>query len=179
MRAEECENGVQYTNEFKRLVIYKMLSQPEESVRRLAAEVGVAKSTVWDWKREVCKVAGEMGAGEMGKSAGNGKGAKKRSPKEKLRLAMEAYNLSDKELGEFLRREGIHSQELEQWQDSMLWAVQSSDERLRERKQIRSLERKLRQKEKDIKEANALLKLQKKVQAMWGDEDDDTAPSND
>jgi transposase len=41
-------------------------------------------------------------------------------------------------------------------------------------KRIKKLERELRRKEKALAEAAALLVLQKKVQAIWGDEDDDT-----
>jgi len=164
---------VEYTSEFKRLVIYKLLSEPSRSIRELAREVGVSRSTLWDWKREVCRVAGTMV-----EDKGDG-GRRERSAKEKLRLAMEADGLSEEELGAFLRREGLEEEELRQWQDSMLWAVQSRSQRMAERRQVRTLERRLRRTEKELKEAKALLELQKKVQAIWGDGDDDTGPKND
>ncbi len=165
---------MQYSDEFKRLVIYKLLSQPSKPIRQLADEVGVSKSTIWDWKREVCRVAGTMVD-----SGDGGGGSRERSAKEKLRLAIEADGLSEEALGEFLRREGLAEEELRQWQDSMLWAVQSSKQRMSERKQVRTLERRLRKKDKELREANALLELQKKVQDLWGDEDDDTEPKSD
>jgi len=165
---------VEYTSEFKRLVIYKLLSEPSRPVRELAAQLGVSKSTLWEWKREVCRVAGTMVD-----SNNDGGGRRERSAKEKLRLATAAEGLSEQELGEFLRREGLEEEELRQWQDSMLWAVQSSSQRMAERRQVRTLERRLRQKEKELKEANALLELQKKVRQLWGDADDDTDPKND
>ena len=92
---------------------------------------------------------------------------------------MEADGLSEEELGAFLRREGLEGEELRQWQDSMLWAVQSRSQRMAERRQVRTLERRLRRTEKELKEAKALLELQEKVQAIWGDGDDDTGPKND
>ncbi len=167
---------MEYTSEFKRLVIYKLLSQPSMSVRRLAAEVGVSKSTVWDWKREVCKVAGTMTDSDDKKDAGTG--ADERSVEEKMRLVAEASKLSDKELGAFLRREGLHEDELDQWRDSMTWALQSSKERLADRAQSRTLARTLRKTEKQLKETKALLELQKKVDAMWADDEGDDTPSN-
>ncbi|VAW74589.1 hypothetical protein MNBD_GAMMA15-1096, partial [hydrothermal vent metagenome] len=42
-----------------------------------------------------------------------------------------------------------------------------------ERKKNRKLEKELRRKEKALAEAAALLILQKKAQAIWGDEEDD------
>jgi len=43
-----------------------------------------------------------------------------------------------------------------------------------ERKRILELERELRRKDKALAEAAALLILEKKLQAIWGDGDDDT-----
>ena len=42
-----------YTNEFKRLVLHRLLCSDGQSVRSLAQEIGIAKSTLWDWQREV------------------------------------------------------------------------------------------------------------------------------
>jgi DNA-binding transcriptional MerR regulator len=166
---------VEYTSEFKRLVIYKLLSEPNKPIRQVADEVGVSKSTIWDWKREVCRVAGAM----VDSSDEGGGVRRERSARTKLRLAMEADGLSEEELRAFLEREGLEEKELREWQDSMLWAVQSSSQRATERRQVRRLERQLRQKEKELKEAKALLELQKKVQEIWGDEGDDTPPESD
>jgi transposase len=44
---------------------------------------------------------------------------------------------------------------------------------------VRELEKQLRRKDKALAEAAALLVLQKKARALWGDEDDDTSPRND
>ena len=45
-----------------------------------------------------------------------------------------------------------------------------------ETKRIRALEKELRRKDKALAETAALLVLKKKVQEIWGDEDDDTTP---
>lgn len=48
-----------------------------------------------------------------------------------------------------------------------------------ESRRVRELERELRRKDKALAEAAALLVLQKKVQALWGDGDDDTKKESD
>ncbi len=45
-------------------------------------------------------------------------------------------------------------------------------------KRIRALEKELKRKDKALAETAALLVLKKKVQEIWGDEDDSTAPRN-
>jgi hypothetical protein len=46
-------------------------------------------------------------------------------------------------------------------------------------RRIREFEKELRRKDKALAETAALLVLQKKVRAIWGDGDDDTKPGND
>lgn len=101
-----------------------------------------------------------------------------RSPAEKLRLVAEASKLTDEELGEFLRREGIHQAQLDQWEEAIVGALgqqkRRSSKKTAESKRIRKLESELRRKEKALAEAAALLVLKKKAQEIWGDEGDDT-----
>ena len=42
------------------------------------------------------------------------------SPEEKLKAVLEAASLSDDQLGEFLRRKGLHETHLQQWRIQML-----------------------------------------------------------
>jgi transposase-like protein len=101
-----------------------------------------------------------------------------RSAQEKLQLLMEVGKLTDEELGGFLRREGIHEADLEQWRetaiDGLSGKVTSAATAGQASKRIRDLEKQLRRKDKALAEAGALLVLQKKVREIWGDEDDDT-----
>ena len=106
-----------------------------------------------------------------------------RTPAEKLRLVNEASTLSDEELGEFLRKNGIHNAQLEQWRQDALGGLgaplrKPSGKNTSEAKRIRELERDLTRKDKALAETAALLVLKKKAQAIWGDEDDDTTPRN-
>lgn len=98
-----------------------------------------------------------------------------RAPHEKLRLLSEASRLKDTELGEFLRREGIHEDDLERWRADALSALSGPSKSAAPSKRIRQLERELSRKDKALAEAAALLVLAKKARALLGDEDDYTS----
>jgi transposase-like protein len=97
---------------------------------------------------------------------------------EKLRVVIESAALSEQELGEFLRREGLHGADLKRWREAAVAALGGSSQERSERaagaRRMKALERELVRKEKALAEAAALLVLKKKVQAIWGDEDDST-----
>jgi len=102
------------------------------------------------------------------------------SAEEKYAVMIEAASLPDEELGAFLREKGLHQANLTQWRQEMLTGLgkskSHSSKRSFEARRIRELERELARKEKALAEAAALLILKKKAQALWGDEDDNTAP---
>jgi transposase-like protein len=91
---------------------------------------------------------------------------------------LEASRLSDEQLGAFLRREGLHEATLREWRAAALEALGTAKGSTTEARRVRELERQLLRKDKALAEAAALLVLQKKVRAIWGDEDDDTEPRN-
>ena len=160
-------------------MIQKMLSPGGPSAYALAAESNVSQSTLSRWKRDALTL-GDMG----GKKPGDGKGSNRRwSVEERLRLVHEASQLSDEELGAFLRREGVHASQLEQWRETLheAFGKQTPESRQRAKedaRRIQALERDLHRKEKALAESAALLWLKKKAEEIWGDEDDDTPPRN-
>ena len=118
--------------------------------------------------------------------------AKKTSPKspkdwkaeDKLKIVLEAQNIPDDQLGAFLRTKGIHETHLQQWRAQMLEGLGSKPTAKKparssaEARKIKELEKELKRKEKALAETAALLVLKKKVHAIWGDEDEDTAGRN-
>ena len=108
--------------------------------------------------------------------------AKKWTPAEKLRVVVEASQLSDEDLGEFLRREGLHEAQLKEWwalAESAFVDTTRSSKRSPEARRIKELEWEVRRKDKALAEASALLILKKKVEAIWGAMDDDTTNEKD
>jgi transposase-like protein len=160
------------------------LTGPEAiTATALAEEVGVAQSTLSRWRRQANTIL------DMAKNTSNKKHKQPpddRPAEEKFRIVMEAAQLSDKELGAFLRKEGVHESHLEAWRKSMMEALSGSSKTPRgsrkgsgEAKRVKALERELRRKEKALAETAALLVLKKKAEAIWGDGDGGTGGKSD
>jgi transposase-like protein len=174
--------GAPYSEAFKNQMVSKLVKPGAVSARDLSVEVGVPQSTLYRWIRRAGSVGPTLAKKTLEPSepaaierAG---GKKERSTQDKLRLLLESSSLPPEELGAFLRREGLHEGELEEWRDSAEHALESRAEaaarKKREAKRVRELEKELKRKDKALAEAAALLVLQKKVRAIWGDGDDDT-----
>jgi transposase-like protein len=108
----------------------------------------------------------------------NSKSTRAWTAKEKLRLVSAAEGLQGEELGELLRREGVHLEQLEEWRQLVHGVLSESNAGRRPtaaeaklaKKRIKELERELRRKEKALAESAAMLFLEKKLQAMgWDD----------
>lgn len=179
-----------YSDMFKNAMIQKMTGPGAMSASALSKQVEVPQSTLSKWLR----MAGFDSSYEFSNSAFEySKMAKINGPKrpndwsaeDKLKVVMEAASLDEEQLGAFLREKGLHMTHLEQWRMQMLDGLQHGFSKQRARgkkedaKRIRALEKELRRKDKALAETAALLVLKKKVQEIWGDEDDPTAGSND
>ena len=159
-----------FPKELKESVSRRYLST-DVSYRALAEEIGASTWTVRGWVAEF-REQGTVGKRRKKKPAGTDQ----RRPEEKLRLLLHVKGLSDTERGEFLRREGLHDGDLERWEQEALSGLGGTSNTSNEQR-IRELERERNHQDKRLKEAKALLELQKKVHALWADEDDDTTHS--
>jgi transposase-like protein len=152
---------------------------------QLAAETGVPQPTLSRWLRESTTLRRKMAKrqdDEEQKMAATD--APQRTTEEKFSLVLEAGAIPEAELGEWLRRKGVHLAQLEEWRAQAMAGIggavkRGKDTTAADARQIRQLERDLARKDKALAEAAALLVLQKKVQAIWGDEDDDTDKKKD
>ena len=101
-----------------------------------------------------------------------------RSAEEKLKIVIESEILPEEQLGAFLRRNGIHEAQLREWRSLMLSGLQKpsrpSSKNSEETRKIHQLEKELQRKEKALAEAAAIIILKKKVQSIWGGEDEPT-----
>jgi transposase-like protein len=115
-----------------------------------------------------------------------------RSPKswsaeEKYRVVVEASTIADVDLGEFLRKRGLHAAQLEEWRRVAAEGAKaalipgrkpSRGQSKIDSRRIRELERELLRKDKALAELAALVALKKKLELLWGDEDESTPKRN-
>ena len=165
-----------YTDGFKSRLVQRMAGPEGITAAALGRELGLSQPTLSRWLREAATVDGMSS-----KENGNVKGRehKARTPEEKLRLLGTASQVSDEDLGAFLRSEGLHETTLRRWQQAATEALAALDKTRRakkspEAKRVTELEQELGRKEKALAELAALMVLQKKVRAIWGDGADGT-----
>lgn len=167
---------MEYTDRFKQKMVQRMLGPGAKSATELSKEVSVHQVTLSRWKREASTLSSMTAA----KPSGPAIAKATRTTEEKLRLVLQADACSSEERGALLRREGLHEADLAHWREAMTAALEetrggtTSSQGARQSKRIRQLERELHRKDRALAEAAALLVLQKKVRALWADEDDDT-----
>ena len=174
-----------YSDGFKARMVQRM-SEPEGiSASALSREVGVQQPTLSRWLQKA-RMVSSMRAPADGASEGQreAKSPRQWSAADKLRVVHEGARLQDQELGAFLRREGLHGAQLEEWRALVLGALSTarqskSRQASAESKRIRELERELNRKEKALAEVAALLTLKKKAAEIWGERDDSTSAKSE
>ena len=164
---------MRYSKKRKEAVLQKMMPPNNRSIKELAAEEGISEGTLYNWRNQARKQGLLLPDGDTGP---DGWGAR-----EKFAAVLESASLNEQETAEYCRRKGIYPKQLAQWRSACEaandWDRHANevlkDEQKSSRKRIRDLERELKRKEKALAEAAALLVLQKKVQAIWGDPEDE------
>jgi transposase len=185
--AEEVD--MQYSDMFKNTMIQKMTGPDAISATALSKEVDVSQATLSKWLRMAGFDPSYVFPNNTYEYKNMAKITKPKRPndwsaEDKLKVVMEASSLDDEQLGAFLRSKGLHQTHLGQWRSQMLNGLQNGTSKKKsgrkndDAKRLRALEKELNRKDKALAETAALLVLKKKVQEIWGDEDDPTARNN-
>ena len=162
-------------------MVAKLVGPHAMSATALGLETGLAQATLSRWLKAASKIRLPMPRNEKVVVK---KQPQEWTPEEKLQIVLEAAALSVGELGVFLRSKGIHEALLAEWRDQALAGLRGTEvasklQTTRESREMRELRRELKRKDKALAETAALIVLKKKVQEIWGDEDDDTEPKSD
>lgn len=167
---------MKYSPGLKSKMVRKMAGPDRVSATALAQEVGIPQPTLSSWLRKAGTAERvEVSSAEGSKKASTSRRPQDWAPEEKLEAIIEARSLSEEDKGAFLRRKGLHEAQLKEWCTIVLAGLQKQPARpspktsAAEGRRIRELEKELERKDKALAEAAALLMLQKKVQALWGD----------
>lgn len=141
------------------------------SASALSVEIGVSQTALSRWIR----LYGIVSTME------NKKTPKSWSVKEKFEAIIKTSSMSENELGEYLRKHGLHSKNIEEWRKEFESGAQEIISlKKKEAKEIKSLHKKVKYLEKDLKrkdralsEASALIILKKKANLLWGIEEEE------
>jgi hypothetical protein len=184
---------VPYKERFKVEMVKRMRAPESLSAGQLALETGIPQPTLSRWLRTAPtidvmpakKKPTDRGRKRKLRRRTSAPRSRERTAEEKLQIVLEAAAVPADALGAFLREKGVFEIELMEWRQQALAGIeatpltQTRPATPAEVRRIHELERDLRRKEKALAEAAALIVLKKKVQAIWGDEDDDTDPTNE
>jgi len=100
------------------------------------------------------------------------------SHEERLNMVIECNSLSEEEISELCRAQGLYPHHIKQWKKgfsngtSMKTDTKKQTETKKLRNEIKELKKDLNRKNKALAETAALLVLQKKVNAIWGNNED-------
>lgn len=149
-----------FSKEFKDAVVTKIVNRGGQSIAEVCRQEGISLSAGRCWSSERDIVPGMK----------NKNSSVQWTAEEKLNAIVQSKNLNEEELGAFLRKEGLHSHQINGWRTDVLAALVSSRKPGKDDRdqRIKGLERDLNRKDKALAEASALLILQKKVNLIWG-----------
>jgi len=163
----------QYSEEFREQSVREMMPPNAMSVAQVSRETGVSEQTLYNWRNRFRHEGKAVPADPSNPENWNGEN--------KLAVVIETAALNEEELAEYCRRKGLYVEQIARWREGAIAGAEtqrplSATERRelqQERKKSRKLGKELRRKEKALAETAALLVLQKKAQAIWGDGEDD------
>lgn len=153
-----------FSKEFKEALVSKILNRGNQSIEGVCRQEGISLTAGRRWVSEC----------DRGTGMKNSKRIERWTAEAKLDAILQSSRLSEEEVGLFLRKEGLHSHQVHGWRAEVLAALAFRKAGKDDRDQkIRELEQDLRRKDKALAEASALLILQKKVNLIWGNQNED------
>jgi len=161
-----------YSEERKQSILKKMMPPLNVPVSQLVKETGISDCTLYTW-RKVARLKGVV-------VPGNGKNAEDWSSENKFAVVVETLSLNEAELAEYCRKKGLYVDQVKSWKEICQQANAETQEKqrkskklsLKEKRELQSLKKELRRKEKALAETAALLVLRKKADAIWGEDED-------
>lgn len=158
-----------YSQERREAVLSKLMPPYNMSIAALAEETGISQQSLYNWRQNAREKGFVM--------PGNKKNSEQWSSHDKFAAVLEAASLNEAELNVYCRKKGLYPVQIEQWKEvcqnanASQQALTKKERELlkQEQKKTKKLEKELNRKEKALAEAAALLILQKKARALWGE----------
>jgi hypothetical protein len=159
--------GQQRTEEFRRAAVEKLRRRGARTVEEISTDLGVSSWSLYQWSK---RFGNDQGMTRRNRRPGE------RSAQEKLKAVIEFEGLEGDKQGEYLRREGLHSDHIAAWKKSMEAGLESGGsvnqatrtQKAQDKRKIKELEKELQRKDRALAETTALLVLKKKADLIWG-----------
>lgn len=171
--------SVKFTEAFKIQAVQKALNRPDNSnIKDVADSLGVGLSTLTRWSRQAKNHEFEMASGAEVKMMSNEKRPQDWTLKERFEIIIQCAGLDEQVINELCRESGIYPHHIQQWKTDFvngkkLSSVTPTSGEVKELKiENKALKKELNRKDKALAETAALLVLQKKVNAIWGTDED-------
>ncbi len=168
-----------FSESFKKQAVEKAVRRsPGVTIESLCNEWDISRSSLTRWIRE-SKVQAPMKTRHDNGMIKTEKRPQDWSGEDKLNMVIACGALDEISVSELCREKGIYPYHLEQWKSEFAESATGNEkpgdhaENRHLKNENRELKKELRRKEKALAETAALLVLQKKTAAIWGDCEDD------
>ncbi len=169
--------SVKYSQSFKIQAVEKALSRPQGiGIEQIAESLGVGYSTLERWIVQSRHQAFEPTVDP----ASNRSPAQKRpsdwSQEERLNLVILCDSMDESSINALCRENGLFPHHVKQWKIDLVsnQTPKNQSETKALRQENKALKKELNRKDKALAETAALLVLQKKVNAIWGNGEDNS-----
>ena len=158
-----------YSIAFKKASV-KRFVESGLSFKLFSEQEGIPNSCIHKWHTDLHKpgIPQEMSSTNSGEW----------TAEEKFSAVLDTAKLSEIELSEYCREQGLFPEQVKQWKNDFLKGnapkspKQEASERKADKLKINQLQRELNRKDKALAEAAALLVLRKKLNAYWEADED-------
>jgi transposase-like protein len=161
-----------YSEERKSAILKKLLPPQNRTVVSVATEEGISDATLYNWLKQ-CRKQGDP-------VPGRSKTSEEWSGEAKLAVVIETAALSEEELSVYCREKGLYVEQVKRWKEACVQGTGQETEQRKEtqkqkkqsQKRIKTLEAEIRRKDKVLAETTSLLVLSKKLEALYGTDQD-------
>lgn len=155
-----------YSPEFRESIVQKITTPGGPSIMQMSEKTGVHHASIRIWIKNCANRSG------MKKS-------KEWTPEEKLEAIIKTTTMSENERGEYLRANGLHSADVEQWKQDIynsqkpVGRPKLDPELVALRTEKKELSQDLKRKDKALAEMSARVILLKKSHLLFGVNEED------
>jgi transposase len=155
-----------YSQEFKQSVVQKVTSPGGPSITEMSKSLGVHYTSIRSWVQTYANTP------SMKKS-------KEWTPEARLEAIIKTATMSENEFGEYLRANGLHSNQIEEWRQDIYSSQKGvgrpkvDPELAQLRDEKKKLTKNLERKDRALAEMSARIVLLKKSRLIWGDGEDE------